>query len=333
MTITVLPHHVISQCARETRTRDEAWDWMEAHFHNVASNVSPQEIEAAVDAVETYRGSSDYNVNGRAPACDTGDDDGSSVTPDGAPKGGADWADGSVFDWFADMGIEPVDAQPPEDPFEGLAERWPASDEQPAQAAPDPLGRDGTGTAPGSGDPKPAPDQGGDAKPPDTFPGQSPGEPPPPPATLPVYETCVREVRRVEWPVSKVTGTEAAAKLVWTMTQDYPTERLLVVYLNLSMEVAGVEVIGQGGVSQVTSHPREVFQGALAANAHGIVMGHNHPSGDPTPSSADRETTERMVRAGHLIGIPVLDHVVVTPQGDCASIRDNHPECFLRKEN
>lgn len=312
-----IPQYVVEACARETRTRSEAMQHMNRCILDLGIEVSPEEQDAALECVERIRGSAnDYNVKALK----------SHILPDN------DWADGSVFDWFADMGIEPVDAQPPEDPFEGLAERWPASDEQPAQAAPDPLGRDGTGTAPGSGDPNPAPDQG-DAKPPDTFPGQSPGEPPPPPATLPVYETCVREVRRVEWPVSKVTGTEAAAKLVWTMTQDYPTERLLVVYLNLSMEVAGVEVIGQGGVSQVTSHPREVFQGALAANAHGIVMGHNHPSGDPTPSSADRETTERMVRAGHLIGIPVLDHVVVTPQGDCASILDNHPECFLRKEN
>jgi len=148
---------------------------------------------------------------------------------------------------------------------------------------------------------------------------------------MPVYETVLREVRRVEWPVGTITGPEAAAKLVWFLTRDCPSERMVVVYLNTKAEVAGAEIVGQGGLSEVAVHPREVFQGALAANAHMIVVGHNHPSGSPAPSEADVETTRKIAAAGHMIGIPVLDHMIVTPSGACASIRDNHSDIFEDK--
>jgi DNA repair protein RadC len=58
-------------------------------------------------------------------------------------------------------------------------------------------------------------------------------------------------------------------------------------------------------------HPREVFRAAIAESAAALVLVHNHPSGDPTPSREDREVTEQLAAAGRLIGISVLDHVVV----------------------
>jgi DNA repair protein RadC len=61
-----------------------------------------------------------------------------------------------------------------------------------------------------------------------------------------------------------------------------------------------------------TSHPREVFKAAILANATRVIAVHNHPSGETTPSSADLEITKRLRSAGDLIGIPLLDHVIVT---------------------
>src|SRR5947209_3186386 len=69
--------------------------------------------------------------------------------------------------------------------------------------------------------------------------------------------------------------------------------------------------LGRGTLDTVTVHPREVLKVALLANAAAVVVAHNHPSGDPTPSGADRDLTRQLVAAGTLIGIPVLDHIIV----------------------
>lgn len=58
-------------------------------------------------------------------------------------------------------------------------------------------------------------------------------------------------------------------------------------------------------------HPREVFKGALLSSAASVILLHNHPSGDPDPSAEDREVTRKLVEAGRLLGVPVLDHVIV----------------------
>lgn len=70
-------------------------------------------------------------------------------------------------------------------------------------------------------------------------------------------------------------------------------------------------VVAIGTVNGVEVHPRDVFRAAIAANAAGIVVLHNHPSGDPSPSVEDVELTRRLKACGDLIGIPVVDHVVV----------------------
>src|SRR5206468_3304473 len=71
------------------------------------------------------------------------------------------------------------------------------------------------------------------------------------------------------------------------------------------------EMVSQGTLTASLVHPREVFRPALRESAAALLLVHNHPSGDPTPSAEDREVTARLVRAGELLGIPVLDHVVV----------------------
>ncbi len=74
-------------------------------------------------------------------------------------------------------------------------------------------------------------------------------------------------------------------------------------------------VVSQGTLTASLVHPREVFRPALREGAAALVLAHNHPSGDPTPSPEDREVTDRLVEAGGLLGVPVLDHVVVAERG------------------
>jgi DNA repair protein RadC len=74
-------------------------------------------------------------------------------------------------------------------------------------------------------------------------------------------------------------------------------------------------MISQGTLTASLVHPREVFRPALRDAAAALVLVHNHPSGDPTPSAEDREVTARLASAGEILGVRVLDHIVVAERG------------------
>jgi len=84
-----------------------------------------------------------------------------------------------------------------------------------------------------------------------------------------------------------------------------------VLLLNTRKKLIRVEEISDGTLDTVLVHPREVFKSAIAANAHAIVLAHNHPSGDPTPSAADIKVTRDLIRAGQLLKIEVIDHIII----------------------
>jgi DNA repair protein RadC len=88
-------------------------------------------------------------------------------------------------------------------------------------------------------------------------------------------------------------------------------EQFRVVLLNTRRRMVGLETISQGTLDTILVHPREVFKRAITANASAIVLVHNHPSGDPTPSEADIKVTRDLIRAGQLLKIEVLDHVIL----------------------
>ena len=79
--------------------------------------------------------------------------------------------------------------------------------------------------------------------------------------------------------------------------------------------------VSRGSLDQSLVHPREVFAPALRESAACMVLVHNHPSGDPEPSPEDRQVTDRLVRVGELLGIPVVDHVVIAAQGHVSFAR------------
>ena len=88
-------------------------------------------------------------------------------------------------------------------------------------------------------------------------------------------------------------------------------ETLQVLLLNTRRRLIRVEEITNGTLDTLLVHAREVFRAAISANASAIVLAHNHPSGDPTPSDADIKVTRDLIRAGHLLKIDVLDHVIL----------------------
>jgi DNA repair protein RadC len=97
--------------------------------------------------------------------------------------------------------------------------------------------------------------------------------------------------------------------------RDAACEEFLVVLLDGRHRVLRSEAISRGTLTASLVHPREVFRPAIRAAAAAVVLVHNHPSGDPTPSREDQEITRRLARAGEILGIRVLDHVVVAEAG------------------
>ena len=86
----------------------------------------------------------------------------------------------------------------------------------------------------------------------------------------------------------------------------------MVLCLNARRQLLKFEVVSIGTLSASLVHPREIFAVAISAGAAAVVVAHNHPSGDVSPSAEDREATRRLQRAGELLGIPVADHVIVS---------------------
>lgn len=111
-----------------------------------------------------------------------------------------------------------------------------------------------------------------------------------------------------------VRGPDDAAKAVRKLCEPLQ-ETFVAVLLDARGKVIDSVVIALGSAASVEVHPRDVFRHAITRNAHSIVVGHNHPSGDTSPSEADIQLTRRLVDAGKLLGIPVLDHVIVAVRG------------------
>jgi DNA repair protein RadC len=104
-------------------------------------------------------------------------------------------------------------------------------------------------------------------------------------------------------------------------------ECFVVLLLNTRRKVKGHQLVSIGTLDTILTHPREVFRLAIVAGASAVVIMHNHPSGDPTPSEADIKVTRDLIRAGQLIKIDVLDHVIlghatVERPKDWASLRE-----------
>ena len=100
------------------------------------------------------------------------------------------------------------------------------------------------------------------------------------------------------------------------------TEALAVICLDVKNHVIGAEVVYTGNVSSSLVRVGELFRMAVRTNAAGIILGHNHPSGDPTPSPQDLHLTAEAVAAGRLLDIQVLDHIVIGEDGQFVSLRD-----------
>ncbi|MEX1163089.1 MAG: JAB domain-containing protein [Nitriliruptor sp.] len=109
----------------------------------------------------------------------------------------------------------------------------------------------------------------------------------------------------------EVTSPETAAHLLVPYVGGSDRERCVAALVDTKHRVLEVVVVSVGSLDHTFMAPREVFRDALLANAAALVLAHNHPSGDPTPSRDDELLTRRLTRAGELVGVDLLDHLVV----------------------
>jgi len=125
------------------------------------------------------------------------------------------------------------------------------------------------------------------------------------------FTLAQRMARELQQEAPVLDTPERIAELLREENRLYDVEHFQVVLLNTRRKLVRVEEISQGTLDTILVHPREVFKLAIAANASAIVLAHNHPSGDPTPSEADIKVTRDLIRAGQLLKIEVLDHVII----------------------
>ncbi|WP_342305651.1 DNA repair protein RadC [Methanolobus sp. ZRKC5] len=127
-------------------------------------------------------------------------------------------------------------------------------------------------------------------------------------------------------PKRKIKSPADVYSLLYPRMREHKRERLVALLLDTKNHVIREEVVSIGSLNANIVHPREVFKAALMESCASVILSHNHPSGDPTPSREDIAVTEKLVEGGKLLGIDVLDHVVIG-DGRYVSLKD---EGFVR---
>jgi len=128
-----------------------------------------------------------------------------------------------------------------------------------------------------------------------------------------VYKTKVKPSERPQITSSK--NTYRLLISTWDENKLGFIEQFKVVFLNRGNKVLGIYELATGGLTGVVADPRLIFAAALKVNAVAMILTHNHPSGNLKPSRADSEMTERLRKAGLLLDILILDHMIVTTEG------------------
>lgn len=128
-----------------------------------------------------------------------------------------------------------------------------------------------------------------------------------------VYEivSIKQVVRECEFGITTIKSPEDAAQAIIKEIGDEDREIFFVICLNTKNNVVAIHRSSVGSLNSAIVHPREVFKAAILNNAASIIISHNHPAQSTNPSKEDIETTKRLVEAGELLGIEVLDHLII----------------------
>jgi DNA repair protein RadC len=134
---------------------------------------------------------------------------------------------------------------------------------------------------------------------------------PVPSGYLPIYRVQLVRDTTIRTPRPQFRCAKDVADLLWQFLSEVDREHFVVILVDRKNRLIGIHTVSVGSLTASVVHPREVFKVAILSNAAAILCGHNHPSGDPQPSGEDCSLTRRLVQAGQLLGIEVLDHVII----------------------
>lgn len=127
-----------------------------------------------------------------------------------------------------------------------------------------------------------------------------------------VYETLTirEEITNYLSPLDRYTSPQQVYE-TFKFLRNETKEYFFALHLDGKNRIICIDMVSLGSLNQSIVHPREVFKSALLSSSAGIILLHNHPSGEPTPSREDIEITRRLKEAGELLGIRVLDHIII----------------------
>jgi len=128
---------------------------------------------------------------------------------------------------------------------------------------------------------------------------------------VPEYKVMLVRDNRIETKTKFINSPDDVSKIIQSYLNGADREHFVIMLLNRKNGIIGINTVSVGDLSSSIVHPREVFKPAIVAGAASIIICHNHPSGDPTPSSQDRLVTKRIKEAGDILGIEVLDHIII----------------------
>lgn len=130
---------------------------------------------------------------------------------------------------------------------------------------------------------------------------------------IPVYDVRLVKARKpLRLAEATIGNAETAARALYALIGLTDREHLAVLFLNGLHGITGAHVAAMGGQHGINVDARPILRAGLLACASAMILGHNHPSGDPSPSAEDLEFTANIMRRARIVGIPVVDHVIVT---------------------
>ena len=128
------------------------------------------------------------------------------------------------------------------------------------------------------------------------------------------------------WENKKINGPEKVVDVAINVLElhEQAEESFYIFTLDTKCQINGIFEVSRGSLNASIVHPREIFKRALMQNANCIMLLHNHPSGDPAPSTEDINVTNRLIDAGNIIGIKVLDHIVIGDENNYISFKQRN---------